>query len=224
MPQGGKWSDFLFDLDISELADCLSAKVIPFGYADDVALWYEIDEEQDHSMATAVINQDMKALLDWSTDNGTTFEPEKMYAMVISHKHKINLFDASGLYFNGEELSIVDETTLVGLKIDNKMRWGPMAKDLATKARQRIGALSRVRHFLDSEIVRTSRVKTVYLMFIRSIMEYNSISWMGDAQSHLDKLDRVQHSAEKIGNFTVEPLQARRDAAAMSFALKLQDG
>ena len=219
VPQGGKWSDFLFDLDISELADCLSAEVIPFGYADDVALWYEIDEEQDHNMATAVINQDMKALLDWSIDNKTTFEPEKMSAMVISQKHKINLFDASGLYFNGEELSIVDETTLVGLKIDNKMRWGPMVKKLATKARQRIGALSRVRHFLDSE-----NIKTVYLMFIRSIMEYNSISWMGAAQSHLDKLDKVQHSAEKIGNFTAEPLQARRDAAAMSFALKLLDG
>ena len=46
---------------------------------------------------------------------------------------------------------------------------------------------------------------------------------MGAAQSHLDKLDKVQHSAEKIGDFTVEPLQARRDAAAMSFALKLLD-
>ena len=123
--------------------------------------------------------------------------------MVISQQHKNNLFDASGLYFNGEELSIVDETTLVGLKIDNKMRWGPMVKKLATKARQRIGTLSRVRHFLDSE-----NIKTVYLMFIRSIMEYNSISWMSAAQSHLDKLDRVQHSAEKIGNLTAEPLQA----------------
>ena len=94
-----------------------------------------------------------------------------------------------------------------------------MVAKLATKARQQIGALSRVHHFLDSE-----NIKTVYLMFIHSIMEYNSISWMGAAQSHLDKLDKVQHSAEKIGNFTVEPLQARRDAAAISFALKLPDG
>ena len=61
-------------------------------------------------------------------------------------------------------------------------------------------------------------------MFIRSIMEYNSISWMGAAQSHLDELDRVQHSAEQIGRFIAEPLKARKDAAAMSFALKLLDG
>ena len=55
-------------------------------------------------------------------DNKTTFEPEKMSAMVISQRHKRNLFDASGLYFYGEELSIVDETTLVGLKT------GPMVQ------------------------------------------------------------------------------------------------
>jgi len=215
VPQGGKWSDFLFDLDISELADDLCAEVIPFGYADDVALWYEV--EFDHCITTAVINQDLQSLYEWGLDNKTTFEPEKMEAIVISQKRVP--FDASGIMFDGEELSIVDDTTLVGLKIDKRMRWGPMVDKLAKKARQRIGALSRVRHLLDN-----SNLKTVYLMFIRSIMEYNSISWMGAAQSHLDKLDRVQRSAEKIGCFQVESLQSRREAAVMAMALKMLNG
>ena len=47
---------------------------------------------------------------------------------------------------------------------------------------------------------------------------------MGAAKSHLEKLDRVQRSAERIGGFTIEPLQARRDAAAVSLALKMLDG
>ena len=57
-------------------------------------------------------------------------------------------------------------------------------------------------------------------------MEYNSVSWMGAAKSHLEKLDRVQRSAERIGGFTIEHLQARResDAAAVSLALKMLDG
>ena len=215
VPQGGKWSSFLFDLDISELPDGLSAEVVPFGYADDVALWYEI--EFDHLISTAVINQDMATLKRWGDDNKTTFEPEKMSVMVISQKRVP--FDASGIFFNGEELSVVDDTTLVGLKIDRRMRWGPMINKLALKARQRVGALSRVRHLLNS-----SNLKMVYQMFIRSIMEYNSVSWMGAAKSHLEKLDRVQRSAERIGGFTIEPLQARRDAAAVSLALKMLDG
>ena len=210
VPQGGKWSDFLFDLDISELVDSLCGEAIPFGYADDVALWYEIDV--DHSVSIAMIHQDLQALKLWDDVNKTTFEPEKMSAMVVSQKREA--FNASGIIFNNEELSVVDETTLVGLVIDRQMRWGPMIKKLAVKARQRIGALSRVRHLLNSE-----NLKMVYTMFIRSIMEYQSTAWMGTAQSHLDKLDRIQRRAEMIGSFTVEPLQALRDAAAMSFAL-----
>ena len=53
----------------------------------------------------------------------------------ISQKKKP--FDPSGIVFAGEELSVHDDTTLVGLKIDNRMRWGPMVAKLATKARQR---------------------------------------------------------------------------------------
>ena len=137
VPQGGKWSDFLFDLDVSELADSLCGEAIPFGYADDVALWYEIDV--DHSVSTAVINQDLQALKLWGDDNKTTFEPEKMSAMVISQKREP--FNASGIIFNSEELSVVDETTLVGLVIDRRMRWGPMIKKLAVKARQIKGSV-----------------------------------------------------------------------------------
>ena len=130
--------------------------------------------------------------------------------MVVSQRRVP--FDPSGIVFDTNELSVVDTTTLVGLKMDNKMRWGPMVNHLAVKARKRIGAMSRVRHLLDSP-----NLKTIYLMFIRSIMEYNSVSWMGAAESHLNKLDRIQLSAQKIGSFDVESLQcSRRDAAALS--------
>ena len=73
-------------------------------------------------------------------------------------------------------------------------------------------------------MLNSQNLKTIYMMFIRSIMEYNSVCWMGAAQSHLNSLDRVQHTAERMCGFTAEPLQARRDAAAMALALKLLDG
>jgi hypothetical protein len=63
----------------------------------------------------------------------------------------------------------------------------------------------------------------MYTMFIRSVLEYGSLVYMGAAQSHLDKLDRVQKSAEKIGGFKVESLQSRREAAAVSLAFDLLD-
>ena len=47
---------------------------------------------------------------------------------------------------------------------------------------------------------------------------------MGAATSHLRKLDRVQGTAQHIGGFQVESLDARREAAAMSFGLRLLSG
>ena len=55
-------------------------------------------------------------------------------------------------------------------------------------------------------------------------MEYGSICFMGAATTHLNKLDLIQHAAEKIGNFKVESLQERREAAAIAFTCKLLDG
>ena len=62
------------------------------------------------------------------------------------------------------------------------------------------------------------------MMLIRLILEHGSLVYMGAARSHLDKLDRVQRSAEKIGGFKVESLQSRREATAVSLAFDLLDG
>jgi hypothetical protein len=90
----------LWDFDISELGDKLSAELVPFGYADDVALWFEV--EFDRIITTAVINTDLEALAAWGDDNKTTFEPEKMSVLVVSQKK--DPYDDSGITFNGEEL------------------------------------------------------------------------------------------------------------------------
>ena len=98
---------------------------------------------------------------------------------------------------------------------------GPMIDKVVKKAslRIRLAGLGRLRTALDDK-----NMKIMYLMFIRSTLEYGSILYMGAAKSHLGKLDRVQTAAEKLGNFKVESLQSRREAAAMSMGLKLLDG
>jgi hypothetical protein len=67
-------------------------------------------------------------------------------------------------------------------------------------------------------------MKAMYITFIRSILEYGAVLFMGARDCHLGKLDALQRSAQKLGGFEVESLQSRREAAAISFALKLLDG
>ena len=153
----------------------------------------------------------------WGVDNKTTFELTKTKCMVFSQKRC--KFDVSRLVSEGNPVEKVVSSKVVGYMLDSRLRWGGMVDMLARKARGRIAALSRVRHLLSN-----ANMKKIYLMFIRSIMEYGSVAWCGAAQSHLSKLDRIQARAESIGGFEVESLLVRRQAACFSFALKLLDG
>ena len=63
----------------------------------------------------------------------------------------------------------------------------------------------------------------MYTSFIRPIMEYGCVQFMGAKEVHLMKLqlDAIQKTAQKIGNFKVDSLQSRREAIAVAFILKL---
>ena len=79
--------------------------------------------------------------------------------------------------------------------------------------------LTRLRRLLDN-----NNMHVVYTTFIRPILEYGSVQFMGASPVHLNKLDAIQRTAERIGCFKVESLQSRREAAAVSFTLKLLAG
>ena len=81
-----------------------------------------------------------------------------------------------------------------------------------------VAALRNLKPYLNQ-----SNMQTMYECFIRSILEYGSVLYMGVAESHLNKLDAIHHAAERVGGFHSQPLRARREAAAMCLALKLLD-
>ena len=55
-------------------------------------------------------------------------------------------------------------------------------------------------------------------------MEYGSVAYMGAKPVHLDKLEKVQRIAQRIGNFECDSLSLRREAAAITTTLKLLSG
>jgi hypothetical protein len=222
VPQGGKWSPKLWDFDISEMESYLLSKLaMLICYADDCGLWYPITPENYHSIVHS-INSDLASLLDWGEDNKTTFEPTKTHFTLISNKttNRFNLcFPFPRIVFDGALVKRKPAVKLVGYLFDERMTWSGMISAMAKKARMRLGMLSRLRHLLDDR-----NMECMYCTFIRPILEYGSVQFMGAAVSHLEKLDSVQRAAEKIGRFKVESLQSRREAAAVAFTFKLLDG
>ena len=221
VPQGGKWSPILWDLDISEMEYFLSLLAQLFCYADDCGIWYAITDENRDSIVQT-INADLESLLVWGANNKTAFAPSKTHFTLISNKttKKFDLcFPFPRLVFGGVPVKRKPAVKLVGFMFDEKMSWAGMIAGIAKKARQRLGMLTRLRPLLDDR-----NMETMYTTFIRPILEYGSIQFMGASVTHLHKLDTVQRTAERIGRFQVESLQSRREAAAISLTFKLLDG
>jgi hypothetical protein len=217
VPQGARWSPLLWDFDISELASVVSSSAELGCYADDMWLWYEIDDH-NRSTITQVVNQDLESLLVWAEDNKTTFEPDKTAMLVVSGPRAATRFDPTGIVMGGFAVEQVEEVKVTGFIFDSGLLMSSHINMVAKKARQRVGALRNLRPYLDAQ-----NMKAMYESFVRSILEYGNVLYMGAAESHLAKLDQIQSSVEKLGGFKCVPLSVRREIAAVKLALKLLD-
>ena len=99
-----------------------------------------------------------------------------------------------------------------------KLTFSDHLRSVATRARQRLGVLNRAAHIL-TPAGRT----TVYKAFVRPVMEYALLVWMGAVKSHLQRLNNVQRRAlHAIGPGEHLPsLAIRRTVAWLACLYKL---
>jgi hypothetical protein len=81
-PQGSPLSPVLFTLYIAEVLK--KDKQLRFGYADDICLY-----RTSKSIQTNIykLEEDLRKLLRWSSENKVAFAPEKFEILHISRKH-----------------------------------------------------------------------------------------------------------------------------------------
>ena len=139
--------------------------------------------------------------------------------ILFTNKPRANQFDPVGVVFEGFTPKRVYEMKLVGYIFDPTLSWGPMIAAVAKKARVRLGAIYRLHRHLSN-----NNLQTMYIAFVRSVLEYGNAMYMSACPSHLAKLDKIQLAAERMGSFKLESLASRREVAALNLSFKLLDG
>ena len=99
--------------------------------------------------------------------------------MLVSLKRSARFGGLDELRMGDMVIKQVSQMKLVGFIFDSKMTWGPrpMVDMLAKKARCKLGAIRRLRPYLDSR-----NLKLMSTAFVRSGMEYGSVLYMGAAE------------------------------------------
>ena len=189
-PEGGIISPILFALFINDLPEQLQTNCLLF--ADDVKLYHKIVSSEDSKLLQA----DLTRLADWSQLWKLQLNPSKCKSFTITLKRKPVL---STYKIQNDVLENVSSIRDLGIWLDSKLTFAEHIEKIVSKANRMLGVTIRslqAGHALGETRrpkLQPEPVLAVYYANIRSILEYGCVIWGGAANSHLERLDKIQH-------------------------------
>lgn len=226
VPQGSVLSPTLFLLHINDM--------LPLGnihcYADDSTVhagYYghaaadRVDTEEKRTNLVNELNGVLDLISKWGTDNLVEFNAKKTQVCVFSTKKSPFLTLPT---LQGTTLTLQSNITMLGMDVRSDLNPKTYIESVIKTASRKLGVLNKVRRFFTP-----IQLCLLYKTQVRSCVEYCSHLWDGSAKYLLDALDRLQRRAVRIiGDVevtnTLEPLQLRRDIAALSAFYRLYHG
>ena len=185
-------------------------------YADDTTLYQCLAVGADVNEQSRVLQHAVDDLSAWVKAWKISFEPTKSQALTIDrHRPRRQL---PAISFDGVPVVEEAELKLLGVQFDTQLSFHQHLPSVAVRARQRLHFLNRAAPILD---VRGR--ERVYKGFVRPVMEYCPLVWMGAATTTLRQLDAVQLRALKIisRESWLPSLALRRAVAAHTYLYKL---
>ena len=163
----------------------------------------------------------------WTNDHMMSINVSKTNYMLFT-RSKSNF--VTRLNVNGVKIDQVKQQKVCGVWISDDLKWEKNTRELSKGAYARISLLSKLKYVGVSQ----EDLIDVYVLFIRSLLEYCSVVWHSSLTiEDIQTLERVQKTSLRIilGDsytsyqlaleiFNLKPSTERRDARCMTFAMK----
>ena len=186
-PQGSILGPLLFLIYINDLPNVCD-KTMPFLFADDTNLF--ISGRNSQKLYEAA-NNDLNAIAKWLKVNRLSLNVKKTHYMVFSNT-KVKS-DNAELKIEGETISEVSKTKLIGVIIDNRLNWQHHINHISCKVVKGIGIILKIRKVLDNESLRS-----LYYAFIHPYSMHCNHVWGNACLVYLNKLTILQKKVVRI--------------------------
>ena len=136
--------------------------------------------------------ENLNNIASWTDNNLMKINVKKTNYMIFT-RTQINF--ATRLNLNKNKLDKVEETKIVGVWLTSNLKWDKNTKELTRKAYSRMGMLTKLKYVG----VCTEDLIDIYVLFIRSIVEYCAVVWHSSLTVELvGNLERVQKICLKL--------------------------
>ena len=192
VPQGSILGPLLFLLYINDIVKNIGSNIRLF--ADDTSLFIIVDNP---TTAALCLNSDLEKLSCWAAIWLVTFNPSKNESLLISRK--INKPIHPPLYMQNVQIQEVSSHKHLGLYFSNDCSWHQHIDYIKQKAWFRIHIMRKLKFKLDRK-----SLETIYLTFIRPLLEYGDVIWDNCTQYEKNELDKIQNEAARITTGTTK--------------------
>ena len=217
VPQGSILRLTLFLLYVNDAEDTLPRGAdLAAAYVDDTTLYKCVSTKGDVDTDAETLQAAVSALAEWGNTWHIKFEPAKSQALTISH-HRSPI-EVPAINFQGTVVPQVAELRLLGIMFDKDLSFRTHIRQLNIRGTQRLGFLRKA-----AAVLGPAGCVTAYKGFVRPVLEYGMLTWMGASQTSLRQLANVQRRALHVigpGSF-LPSLEVRRAVAALCFLYRL---
>ena len=189
VPQGSMLGPLLFLVYINDIVTEISSNIRLF--ADDTSLYLTINRRDQVVLANETLNSDISKISKWAQDWLVTFNPNKSESMLISRKQNTNVFPP--LVMDNQAISDVENHKHLGLFLSDDCSWHSHIDYIKSKAWSKIHLMRKLMYQLDRRAL-----ETIYLSFIRPLLEYSDVVWDNCTIYEKDELDKIQNEAARI--------------------------
>ena len=146
VPPGSILGPILFNIFINDLFLFITKSEV-CNFADDNTL-YSCNRNLEHVFSN--LKYDLRNVLDWFKIDSLKANPGKFQFMVLGVKNIVHFT----INVNGKIIPCSNEVNLLGITIDNKLKFKKHIEDLCKKASYKLHAFRRIREYLAVEKAR----------------------------------------------------------------------
>ena len=189
-PQGSCLSPLIYIISVNDLPTGDQKGTSQYQFADDIAVQ---GSGKNEILAVQKVQRAVDDIEGWCRRWRVKLNGDKSNLVIISRKHKKLDENLCVLLFN-DVVRPVSKAKFLGVEIDSSLRFKDHIHELAARAEKRLNIL-RILAWGGTEPKTMIRL---YKVYIRSIFEYGSVSFLHCPDSLLEIMQKIQNKAIRI--------------------------
>ena len=184
VPQGSVLGPLLFNIFINDLF-FINERTNICSYADDTTL-HVCDLDLEAVLLS--LQHDAMIAIEWFESNYMKINADKCHLILSGFRHQMHSIDLGGF-----KIWESREEKLLGVKIDNELRFNSHVLTICKEANRKLSALGRI-----SNLIPFEQRRVLFKAFIESRFEYCPLVWMFHDRNVHHKINHLHERALRI--------------------------